>query len=83
MGVYHEMEYDGHTLFTGMVEELDASFDHEFGTKKHSQFVISDFHVIVYINDIAYDVTKALTDAEITNFKIQFIDWAIEMSEAG
>lgn len=55
-----DYEYDDHTMFTGTIDEVDESFDHEFGTEKRVSYEASDFHIVVWIGGIDHDVTSAI-----------------------
>ena len=76
-----EYLYDDHTLLYGTIREEDDSFDHEFGVEKRSHLEVGDFHVIVYIGGIDYDVTKGLKPEELQSFKESYLEWASKRYE--
>lgn len=46
-------------MLTGTVHWEDDSFDHAFGFKKQGYYDTKDMSIIVYINNMDYDVTAA------------------------
>lgn len=77
-----EMWKDDRTLFSGAVVEVDASFDHAHGRQQDVELEVEDdsFHVVVWIDNMDYDVTKALREQPSVwnNFKDQFLVFAYE-----
>lgn len=55
-------EYDENTLLIGEIIEQDESFDHAFGTEKRVSHEVENFSIIVYINNIDYDVTESIKE---------------------
>jgi len=82
MSTEFEMEYDNNTLFVGEIELVDDSFDHEFGTERIKSAETQSFHVIVYINDIDYDVTASIPEKTLESWREIFIQrYITEMRE--
>lgn len=75
MKIYHDFEYGG-ALISGFIVAKDNSFSHAFGTKKQVDLDVEDLHVMVFIADTEYDMTKALTDKEKENFKEHLLESA-------
>lgn len=68
-----EYELDDHTMLIGEVSTIDASFDHAFGTEPSKEYQVDNFHVIVWISGIDYDVTKSFSDDDLNAFKDNLI----------
>ena len=68
---------DIHTLLIGEFENVDNSFDHGFGCHQQNDIELKEFNVIVYINNMDYDITKALSEKELNYFKDRFTEHAV------
>lgn len=71
----YEFEYDDHTFVYAAVEMIDDSYDDEFGVvraRNHPE--IESLSVVTYMGGFEYDVTKALSEAELKYFE----EWALE-----
>ena len=80
-----EVEYtiDDRTLLVGNIIEEDASFDHPFGREKRVEYKVEDFAIIIFINGIDYDVTKAFEKDILQAFKEDLIYYYINEIKAG
>jgi hypothetical protein len=70
-------KYDDHTMFVGTIDEVDKSFDHEFGKEKRVSYDVVDFHIVVWIGGIDHDVTSSIRDNHpklYENYKQTFIE---------
>jgi hypothetical protein len=71
-----EWEKDNNCLVVGYLSEVDTSFSHAFGTHHELQYEVDHITVFVFISGTEYDITKALTEKELENFKDQLLEYA-------
>jgi hypothetical protein len=71
-----EWEKDNNCLVVGYLSEVDTSFSHAFGTHHELQYEVDHITVFVFISGTEYDITKALTEKELENFKDQILEYA-------
>ena len=69
------LSYSDHLDLIIDYDEVDESFDHEFGTKKETGFEINSVAYIIYIDGIDFDVTASMQE---TNSHEGFMFWANE-----
>ena len=69
-----EIWHSDECLLIGDVVEIDGSFDHAFGVERARSIELKDFHVIVYIGNFDYDLTKGFEPKELDYFKEFFLD---------
>jgi hypothetical protein len=66
---YLELWVDDHTLLSGDFQLVDESFDHDFGVEIRKGYELKNFNIVVYINHMDYDVTKAFDGKQLDYFK--------------
>lgn len=71
-----EWEKAENCLVIGRLSEVDTSFSHAFGTKHETQYEVDEIKVLTFIDGTEYDITKALTEKELENFKDQLLEYA-------
>jgi hypothetical protein len=61
----------------GDVYIIDASFDHEFGTKRDKEYCVENFSVMVYADNSEFDITKSLDPKMLKYYRDYFLEMAI------
>ena len=51
-------------ILEGDIKKIDASFDHEFGTQKETDYEISDFRILLVDGVMEVDITESVKKQE-------------------
>ena len=73
-----ELQIDANTLLMGIVvettETIGGPYQEGYATEPVVSYSVEDFHLMIYIEGMEYDLTKGLREGEVK----YFTDWLIE-----
>lgn len=76
-----ELQIEG-ALLTGRGHFVDNSFDHEFGRRRLSSFVLDSFQALVWIEGNDFDISPLLSVSKLRQWQARLIETAAATKES-